>query len=66
MCKLVAYAVNTTGNAFGASHCVVKCETHHWTFDYSETYTAETLCPLGRIEAKVDEALALIRAERDC
>lgn len=58
-CILTCYAVNVGGYTYGTSEARCRCAVHNWEFGYAPV-TATTQCPIGRIEDKVDEAIARI------
>ncbi len=65
MCKLISYAVpeGPPYYGFGANRLVAKCETHCWVVDpVLLPISADTLCPIGRIEKAIEDGLDKIAA----
>jgi hypothetical protein len=58
-CELIHVPIHADGNCFGSVRAVCKCITHNFMLDYPQ-YDQTSMCPIGRIEAARDEALALI------
>ena len=58
----MTYAISV--EPFGTAKAVTKCMTHDWMMEYPAV-SADTLCPIGRVEHATDRALEMIRAERE-
>lgn len=63
-CRIVSYAVPDPRVPLYANGPLVAqavCQTHSWTFPAGQLMTdADNRCPIGRIEAATDDALAKI------
>lgn len=59
-CRVFHHAVSS--RLFTESVAIAQCETHGMVMPEGIACTADTMCPIGRIEKATDEALAKIAA----
>lgn len=70
MCEIISYAVPMTDAngrqyAGGPATSQTMCKTHNWYWQRGAAVTAiNEMCPLGRIEAATEDALAKIAAAK--
>jgi hypothetical protein len=57
-CLMRCYVISDL-RSHGTGHAVCQCTTHSWDFGQVPV-TATTQCPIGRIEEKLEEAVARI------
>ena len=62
-CQFVSHAISTGRSGDARLH--TRCTTHDWPMENPYTVSTEEQCPIGRIEAARDQAVARIQMEKD-